>query len=154
MPFLGSAWHAVVELRAGAAALLATTLILAGIALAARLAGRASRTATRVLCAIPVVSAALGIAAIASDRPDPLTFILLLSCAAVMLALARVQGRRLSRHMKAAQDNLRRAHLILRRAADPDVHRAGLPHPPGHQLPDDAPDAPLDGKHGTSAPSA
>ena len=112
MAFLGPASHTVIEIRAGAAALLAMTLTLAGIALAARPPGRTSRTATRALCAIPVASAALGIAAIASGRPDPLTFILLLGCAAVMLALARVQGRRLSRHMKAAQDNLRRAQLI------------------------------------------
>ena len=112
MLFPGPAPHTVIEMRAGAATLLAMTLILAAIALAASPPGRTSRTATRALCAIPVASAALGIAAIASGRPDPLTFILLLSCAAVILALARVQGRRLSRHMKAAQDNLRRAHLV------------------------------------------
>ena len=97
--------------RTGAAALLAMTLILAAIVLAAHPAGRTSRTATRVLCAIPVASAALSIAAVVSGSPDLLAFILLLSCTAVILALARAQARRLSRHMKAAQDNLRRARL-------------------------------------------
>ena len=95
MPFPDSASHAVMLLRPGAAALLAVTLILAGIALAARPAGRTSRTATRVLCAIPVASAALAIVTIASGNPDLLTLILLLSCAAVLLALTRVQARRL-----------------------------------------------------------
>ena len=97
--------------RAGAAGLLAMTLILAGIVLAARPAGRASRTATRVLCAIPVASATLSVVAVVSGSPDLLAFILLLSCTAVILALARAQARRLSRHMKAAQANLRRARL-------------------------------------------
>jgi len=97
--------------RTGAAALLAMTLILAAIVLAAHPAGRTSRTATRVLCAIPVASAALSIAAVVSGSPDLLAFILLLGCTAVILAMARAQARRLSRHMKAAQDNLRRARL-------------------------------------------
>jgi len=97
--------------RTGAAALLAMTLILAAIVLAAHPAGRTSRTATRVLCAIPVASAAASIAAVVSGSPDLLAFILLLSCTAVILALARAQARRLSRHMKTAQDNLRRARL-------------------------------------------
>jgi len=101
--------------RTGAAALLAMTLILAGIVLAARPASRTSRTATRVLFAIPVASAAASIAAVASGSPDLLAFILLLSCAAVILAMARAQARRLSRHMKAAQDNLRRAGLNRQR---------------------------------------
>jgi hypothetical protein len=127
MPFPDSASHAVMLLRPGAAALLAVTLILAGIALAARPAGRTSRTATRVLCAIPVASAALSIVAIASGSPDLLTFILLLSCAAVILALTRVQARRLGRHIKAAQDNLRRARLARgqRRLTPPGFHAEG-----------------------------
>ena len=95
MPFPGSASDAVMVVRAGAAALLAMTLILAGIVLAAHPAGRTSRTATRVLCAIPVASAAVSIVAVVSGSPDLLAFILLLSCAAVILALARVQARRL-----------------------------------------------------------
>ena len=133
MPFPDPASHAVMLLRPGAAALLAVTLLLAGIALAARPAGRTSRTATRVLCAIPVASAALAIVTIASGNPDLLTFILLLICAAVLLALTRVQARRLSRHMKAAQDNLRRARLTRqqrRRTApgsSPPVQAAGRP---------------------------
>jgi len=101
-------------IRAGAVALLAMTLILTAIVLAARPAGRTSRTATRVLGAIPVASAALGIVAIVAGRPDLLALMLLLSCAAVILMLARVQDRRLRRHMKAAQDHLRRARLKLR----------------------------------------
>jgi heme A synthase len=111
MPFPGSAPDAVMAVRAGAAGLVATTLILAGIVLAARPAGRTSRTATWVLRAIPVVSAALSVVAVVSGSPDLLAFILLLSCAAVILALTRAQARRLSRHMKAAQDSLRRARL-------------------------------------------
>jgi heme A synthase len=120
-------------MRVEAAALLVMTLFLAGIALTARPAGRTSRTATRVLCAIPVASAALGIVAIASGRPDPLTFILLLSCAAVILALTRVQARRLSRHMKAAQGNLRRARLSRQQrrlnppGSPPPARAAGRP---------------------------
>ena len=111
MPFPGPASHTVIEMRAGAAALLAMTLILAAIALAASPPGRASRAATRALCAIPVASAALGIVAIASDNPDLPTFILLLSCTAVILALVRARAARLSQHMKTAQDNLRHARM-------------------------------------------
>jgi hypothetical protein len=124
------------EMRAGAAALLAMTLILAGIALAARPGGRTSRTATRVLCAFPVASALLGIVAVASGSLDLLTFILLLSCAAVILALTRVQARRLSRHMKAAQDNLRRARLSRQQrprtppGPSPPVQAASRPEAP------------------------
>ena len=126
MPFPDSASHAVMLLRPGAAALLAMTLILAGIALATSPAGRTSRAATRVLCAIPVASAALGVVAVASGSLDLLTFILLLSCAAVMLALVRVQARRLSRHLMAAQDNLCRARMS-RQQRRPDS--AGSPPP-------------------------
>lgn len=112
MPFPGSASYAVMEMRAGAAALLAMTLILAAIVLAARPGGHTLRTATRVLCAIPVALVVLSIVVIASGSPDLLTFILLLSCAAVIVALARVQARRLSLYLKAAQDNLRRVRMI------------------------------------------
>ena len=75
--------------RAGAAALLAMTLILAAIVLAAHPAGRTSRTATRVLCAIPVASATLSVVAVVSGSPDVMAFILLLSCTAVSLAMTR-----------------------------------------------------------------
>jgi len=127
MPFPGSVSHEVMLLRPGAAALLSMTLILAGIALATSPAGRTSRTATRVLCAIPVASAALGIVAVASGSLDPLTFILLLSCAAVILALARVQARRLNRHMTTAQDNLRRARMSRQQLR---LNSPGSPPPP------------------------
>ena len=96
MPFPGSAPDAVMVVRAGAAALLAMTLILAAIVLAARPAGRASRTATRVLCAIPVASAALSIVAVVSRSLDLLAFIVLLSCAAVILAVTRARARQLA----------------------------------------------------------
>jgi hypothetical protein len=98
-------------MRAEAAALLAMTLILAGIVLAARPASRASWMVTQALGAIPVASVALSIAAVVSGSPDPLTLILLFSCVIAVLALTHAQGRRLTRRMKAAQDNLRRARL-------------------------------------------
>jgi hypothetical protein len=77
----------------------------------------------------------LGIVAIASGSLDILTFILLLSCAAVILALARVQGHRLNRRMKAAQDNLRRARLSRQRRrmpprSPPPVQAAGRQQAP------------------------
>lgn len=107
--------------RAEAAALLALTLVLAGIVLAARPAGRTSRFVTQALGAIPVASVALGIMAIVSGSPDPLALILLLGCVVAVLALIHAQARRLSRRMKAAQDNLRRARLNWqqRRRAQP-----------------------------------
>jgi hypothetical protein len=103
-----------VAVRAEAAALLAFTLVLAGILLAARPVGRTSRAVTPVLGAIPVAAVALSIVTAASGRPDPLVLILLLGCVITVLVLACVQARRLSQHMKAVQDNLRRARLNWR----------------------------------------
>jgi CDP-diglyceride synthetase len=94
-----------------AALLLAVTLVLAGIVLAVRPAGRTSRNLTRALGAIPVASVALGIVTIVSGSPDPLTLILLMSCVIAVLAFTYVQGRRLGRRLKAAQDKLRHARL-------------------------------------------
>lgn len=100
--------------RAETAALLALTLVLAGILLAARPAGRTSRAVTPVLGAVPVAAVALSIVTATSGRPDPLVLILLLGCVITVLVLACVQARRLSQHMKAVQDNLRRARLNWR----------------------------------------
>jgi hypothetical protein len=108
-------------MRAEAAALLALTLIMAGIVLAARPAGRTSRIMTQALGAIPVASVALSIMTIVSGSPDHLALILLFSCVVAVLVLVHAQGRRLSRRMRAAQDNLRHARLTWqqRRPAPP-----------------------------------
>lgn len=116
-----------------AALLLAVTLVLAGIVLAARPAGRTSRILTPALGAIPVASVALGIVTIAFGGPDPLTLILLLSCVIAVLALTHAQGRRLGRHLRAAQDKLRHARLNWqqRRPAPPGSPMAmGRPEDP------------------------
>lgn len=100
--------------RAEAAVLLGLTLVLAGILLAVRPAGRTSRAVTQLLAAIPVAAVALSIVTVASGRPDPLVFIPLLGCVATVLVLARAQARRLSQHRQAVRDNLRRARLNWR----------------------------------------
>jgi hypothetical protein len=74
--------------RAEAAALLALTLVLAGILPAARPTGRTSRALPQVLGAIPVAAVALGIVT-ASGLPQPLVLILLLGCVITVLLLAR-----------------------------------------------------------------
>jgi hypothetical protein len=56
--------------RVEAAALLAMTLVLAGIVLVARPAGRTARTMTQALGAIPVASVAQSILAIVSTSPS------------------------------------------------------------------------------------
>jgi hypothetical protein len=64
--------------------------------------------------------------AVAWGSLDVLTFILLLSCTVVILILVRVQGRRLSRHLKAAQDNLRRVRLSRQQRGREASTRSGL----------------------------
>jgi ABC-type nitrate/sulfonate/bicarbonate transport system permease component len=118
-----------VAVRAEAAALLALTLVLAGVLLAVRPAGRASRTVTQVLGAIPVAAVALSIVTAASGSPDPLVLILLLGCVITVLLLARAQARRLSRHMQAVHDNLRRARLNRQRRLAPRVSTPASPVP-------------------------